>query len=116
MTDPDDLYTLRAQYWMGHYQLTLDEAKSVARRPMSSALKLEREEFSQRAYLGLGEYNKVIGGETAGEYGFCCGARVAFPCVERGMELPFLHGLSCRSSTKIYTLCMEPSMRIQYNH
>jgi coatomer subunit epsilon len=66
MSDPDDLYTLRAQYWMGHYQLTLDEAKSIARRPMSPALKQEREEFLQRAHLGLGEYNKVIGGDTAG--------------------------------------------------
>lgn len=66
MSDPDDLYTLRAQYWMGHYHLCLDEAKTVARRPMSAALKLEREEFVQRAHLGLGEYSKVVGGDTAG--------------------------------------------------
>jgi len=65
MSDPDDLYTLRAQYWMGHYHLCLDEAKTVARRPMSAALKLEREEFVQRAHLGLGEYSKVVGGDTA---------------------------------------------------
>ena len=35
MTEPDELYTLRAQYWLGHYQMAVDEAKSIARRPMS---------------------------------------------------------------------------------
>jgi hypothetical protein len=39
MSEPDELYTLRAQYWLGHYQLALEEAKSVARRPMSPNLK-----------------------------------------------------------------------------
>jgi len=58
--DPDELYTLRAQYWLGHYNLCLDEAKSVARRPMSLTLKTEREEFVLRAQLGLKQYDKVI--------------------------------------------------------
>lgn len=58
--DPDELYTLRAQYWLGHYTLCLEEAKSIARRPMAANLKLEREEFALRAYLGRGEYDKVI--------------------------------------------------------
>ncbi|KAL3936053.1 MAG: hypothetical protein SGBAC_008550 [Bacillariaceae sp.] len=60
MSEPDELYTLRAQYWLGHYALALDEAKSIMRRPMSPALKAEREEFSLRCYLALGQYDKVI--------------------------------------------------------
>jgi len=62
MTEPDELYTLRAQYWMGHYSLCLEEAKTIARRPMSPALKEEREEFIQRAQLGLGQ--QIAGGDT----------------------------------------------------
>lgn len=66
MTEPDELYTLRAQYWLGHYQLSLDEAKAIARRPMSPALKAEREEYIQRAHLALGAFGKVTGGDTGG--------------------------------------------------
>lgn len=58
--DPDELYTLRAQYWLGHYSLCLEEAKAIARRPMSAQLKVEREEFILRALLGLKQYDKVI--------------------------------------------------------
>jgi len=36
--EPDELYTLRAQYWLGHYKLCLEETKAVARRPMSAEL------------------------------------------------------------------------------
>jgi len=60
MTEPDELYTLRAQYWLGHYGLAMEEARSVARRPMSPELKLEREELLLRSQLALGEYDKVI--------------------------------------------------------
>jgi hypothetical protein len=60
MADPDELYTLRAQYWLGHYQLALDEAKSIMRRPMSPALKAEREEYTLRCYLAMGQHDKVI--------------------------------------------------------
>lgn len=58
--DPDELYTLRAQFWLGHYQMCLDEGKAIARRPMSPHLKAEREEFVLRALLALGQYDKVI--------------------------------------------------------
>mmetsp|Transcript_4424 Transcript_4424/g.6465 ORF Transcript_4424/g.6465 Transcript_4424/m.6465 type:complete len:300 (+) Transcript_4424:54-953(+) len=58
--DPDELYTLRAQYWLGHYTLCIDEAKAIARRPMSASLKVEREEFALRAQLALKKYDKVI--------------------------------------------------------
>jgi len=65
MAEPDELYTLRAQYWLAHYVLAIEEAKSVARRPMSLALKLEREEFLYRSQLALKETDKVIAA-TAG--------------------------------------------------
>jgi len=65
MDSPDELYTLRAQFWLGHYHLCLEECKSVARRPMSPNLKSEREEFVHRSNIGLGLYDKVIS-ETSG--------------------------------------------------
>ena len=68
MTEPDELYTLRAQFWLGHYQMALDEAKSIMRRPMSPALKAEREELVQKCHIALGEYGKVISTETPGTY------------------------------------------------
>jgi len=67
MTEPDELYTLRAQYWLGHYQLAVEEARSVARRPMSPALKAEREEFLARAHIALGQYDKVAGSASAAD-------------------------------------------------
>ena len=58
--DPDELYTLRAQFWLGHYNLCIDEAKSIARRPMSPQLKVEREEFYLRALFQLKQYDNVV--------------------------------------------------------
>jgi len=66
MSEPDELYTLRAQFWLGHYQLALDEAKSIMRRPMSPDLKAEREELVARCYIAMKDYNKVISGDTSG--------------------------------------------------
>jgi coatomer protein complex subunit epsilon len=66
MAEPDDLYTLRAQYWLGHYQLAIEEARSIARRPMSPALKAERELFLARAQIALGQFEKVTATETPG--------------------------------------------------
>ena len=60
MSEPDELYTVRAQYWLGHYALSLDEARQAARRPMPPHLKSEREELVLRAQLALGNYDKVI--------------------------------------------------------
>ena len=69
MAEPDELYTLRAQFWMGHYQMALDEGKSIQRRPMSPALKEEREEFMMRCHLAMGDYSKVIAAtDTPGTY------------------------------------------------
>jgi hypothetical protein len=63
---PDELYTLRAQFWLGHYGLAIQEAKQVARRPLSNALKLEREEFLMRSYVASHQYDKVESGDTTG--------------------------------------------------
>ena len=60
MTEPDELYTLRAQFWLGHYGLCVTEGKSLGRRPMTPQLKAEREEFITRAMLAMGDYDKVI--------------------------------------------------------
>jgi coatomer protein complex subunit epsilon len=60
MAEPDELYTLRAQYWLGHYNLALDEAKNASRKPMPPHLKNEREELVLRCYLGLKQYDKII--------------------------------------------------------
>jgi coatomer subunit epsilon len=64
-TEPDELYTLRAQYSLGHFALALEEARSLARRPLSPALKGEREELLQRAHIALQQYDKV-GGDVPG--------------------------------------------------
>lgn len=53
--DPDDLYTLRNLFWLGHYQLAINEANGLAR--LSPTLTLERDEFVYRSYLLLGQYN-----------------------------------------------------------
>jgi coatomer protein complex subunit epsilon len=60
MAEPDELYTLRAQFWLGHYHMALEEAKQITRRPMSPALKVEREVFVQRCYIALQQYDKVV--------------------------------------------------------
>lgn len=65
MSEPDELYTLRAQFWMGHYQMALDEARSIMRRPMSSDLKAEREEIIARCHIAMKDYDKVISGDTS---------------------------------------------------
>lgn len=62
MSEPDELYTLRAQYWLGHYALALDEGRAAARRPLPPHLKAEREELVFRCHLGLGQYDKIVAG------------------------------------------------------
>ena len=65
MAEPDELYTLRAQYWLGHYTLALDEGRAAARRPMPPHLKSEREEMIARCQLALGQYDKVMADGSA---------------------------------------------------
>lgn len=57
--EPDELYTLRTTFWLGHYNMALEEAKNLARRPMAPHLKAEREEFLHRANIALGRYSSV---------------------------------------------------------
>jgi coatomer protein complex subunit epsilon len=59
MDSPDELYTLRTQYYLGHYNLCLEEAKALSRRPLSTEAKIEREEFQLRAMTLLKLYDKV---------------------------------------------------------
>ena len=47
-------------------QMAIDEAKSIARRPMSATLKAEREEFLARSYLALAQYDRVAAMSTGG--------------------------------------------------
>jgi len=67
MAEPDELYTLRAQYWLGHYALALDEARNAGRRPMPPHLKNERDELVLRCHLGSKSYDKIISSVAAGE-------------------------------------------------
>lgn len=60
MSEPDELYTLRALYWLGHYDACVEEAKSISRKPLPSHLKVEKEQFVLRALLALKQYDKVI--------------------------------------------------------
>ena len=71
--EPDELYTLRAQYYLGHYALSLEEAKATARRPLSNDLKIEREEFQLRSMLALKQYDKVIDSASDISNGECIG-------------------------------------------
>jgi Coatomer epsilon subunit len=64
---PDELYTLRAQFALGHYKAALVEANQVARRPMSAALKQEREEYVRRAQMALHQYDNLCATATPGE-------------------------------------------------
>ena len=66
MSEPDELYTLRAKYWLGHYALALDEGRSAARRPLPTHLKAEREEFVRRCHLALGQYDPVVADPQSG--------------------------------------------------
>jgi hypothetical protein len=67
MAEPDELYTLRAQFALGHYGLALQESKQVARRPMSAALQAEREEYAVRALTALRQYAKIEEGDRPGK-------------------------------------------------
>lgn len=55
---PDELYTLRNLFWLGNYQLAINEANSLNRLPKS--LIATKEEFVYRSYIGLGQYDIVI--------------------------------------------------------
>jgi len=58
MTDADDLFSLRNHFWLGNFQLAINEAGILNR--LSDELKVERDCFVYRSYVGLGQYNLVI--------------------------------------------------------
>lgn len=58
--DPDELYTLRNRFWLGSFQSAIAEGNNL-NRLNSEELKIERDEFVYRSYVGLGKYNLVVG-------------------------------------------------------
>jgi coatomer subunit epsilon len=56
--EPDELYTLRNLFWLGNYQLAINEANSIKRCP--SNLLSEKTEFMYRSYTAMGQYDIVI--------------------------------------------------------
>ena len=55
--EPDDLYTLRTCYYLGHYKLALEEGENISHRTMSANLATERLEFVTRANIANGTYS-----------------------------------------------------------
>ena len=58
MGEPDELYTLRNLFWLGNYQLAINEANGI-RGSLSVPLGNEKKEFLYRSYLALGQYDIV---------------------------------------------------------
>ena len=57
-TDPDELYTSRNLFWLGSFQQAINEGGRLNR--LSDELKIERDEFVYRSYVGQGQYALVI--------------------------------------------------------
>jgi len=55
MGEPDELYTLRNLFWLGNYQLAINEANGI--RQIPAALATEKKEFLYRSYLALGQFD-----------------------------------------------------------
>ena len=58
MSEPDELYTLRNLFWLGNFQLAINEAGGLGRIP--AALHAERDEYMYRSYLALGQHSLVL--------------------------------------------------------
>eukprot|EP00603_Paraphysomonas_imperforata_P000988 CAMPEP_0114428968 /NCGR_PEP_ID=MMETSP0103-20121206/9223_1 /TAXON_ID=37642 ORGANISM="Paraphysomonas imperforata, Strain PA2" /NCGR_SAMPLE_ID=MMETSP0103 /ASSEMBLY_ACC=CAM_ASM_000201 /LENGTH=299 /DNA_ID=CAMNT_0001598249 /DNA_START=47 /DNA_END=946 /DNA_ORIENTATION=+ len=58
MSDPDELYTLRNLFWLGNYQLAINEANSLNRIPKD--LQSTKDEFVFRSYLAMQQYDIVL--------------------------------------------------------
>lgn len=56
--DPDELYTLRNLFWLGHYQLVINESNGLGR--LNNALTIEKDEYVYRSYLALGQYDILM--------------------------------------------------------
>lgn len=56
--DVDELFTLRNHFWMGNYQLAINEASTMNR--LNDALQIERDTYVYRSYVALGQYDVVL--------------------------------------------------------
>jgi coatomer protein complex subunit epsilon len=59
MSDPDALFTLRTNFWLGLYKLAIAEGSGL-RHGVPDSLKVERDEFMYRSYIALGDADKVL--------------------------------------------------------
>lgn len=59
MSEPDELYTLRNLFWLGNFQLAINEGGGLNRLPQH--LVVERDEFIYRSYLALGQFHVILG-------------------------------------------------------
>jgi coatomer protein complex subunit epsilon len=55
--DPDELYTLRNLFWLGNYQLAINEGNALHRIPANLAT--EKDEYIYRSYLAMGQYDII---------------------------------------------------------
>lgn len=58
MAEPDELFTLKNQFWVGNYRNAISEASMLGH--LNGAMKIERDVYVYRAYLGLYEYDHVL--------------------------------------------------------
>jgi coatomer protein complex subunit epsilon len=58
MSEPDELYTLRNLFWLGNYQLAINESNSLSRIPKH--LQSVKDEFVYRSYLAMRQYDIVL--------------------------------------------------------
>lgn len=60
MSEPDELYTLRNNFWLGMFQRAVTEGSSLPVHRLSEPLKIECKEFVFRSYIALGQGQVVI--------------------------------------------------------
>jgi len=58
MGEPDELYNLRNNYWIGNYQKAITEGSGLQR--LSEEKKIECKEFVYRSYIALGQCGVVL--------------------------------------------------------
>lgn len=59
--EPDELYTLRNLFWLGNYQLAINEANSLQKKLGNNAsLLAEKQELVYRSYVALEQYQVVL--------------------------------------------------------
>lgn len=58
MAEPDDLFTLKNQLWVGNYQNAISEGNML--NHVRDSLRHERDVYVYRAHLGLGNYHQVL--------------------------------------------------------